>query len=95
MSIELEIISPEKILFSQKADMVIAPGNDGEFGVLAGHIPFITSLKAGVVGVYSNNQLEQEIEIKGGFFEIKNNRCVILVAGDNIVVGKEADAPTE
>jgi len=48
-NIHLEVVTPEKIVVSEEAQIVAAPGTLGEFGVLAGHTPFLTTLKTGII----------------------------------------------
>ena len=52
MSFKFEIISPNELFFDQEIDMVILPGIEGDFGVLNNHMPFITSLRVGIVYIY-------------------------------------------
>src|SRR4029453_1531267 len=64
-----ELVSPEKLAFSGEVDQVDAPGAEGEFGVLAGHAPFISTLKPGVLIIYAGGQRTRFV-ISGGFAEI-------------------------
>ena len=47
--VAFELVSPEKLLFSAEVDMVVVPGSEGDFGVLPGHSPFISTVRAGVL----------------------------------------------
>ena len=50
--VEFELVSPEKLLISQPVDMVVVPGAEGNFGVLAGHSPFISTIRPGVIDIF-------------------------------------------
>jgi F-type H+-transporting ATPase subunit epsilon len=75
----LNIITPEKTLFSSEAQMVTIPGTEGVFGVLPRHAPFISSLKAGTITVDTADGKQQQIEVTGGVAEVTPERCTILV----------------
>lgn len=73
----LEIVTPEKKVFSEPVDIVVAPGEEGEFGVLPNHIPFVTKLKVGELRFRtgSNNRY---IAIMGGYVEVLPDRVTVL-----------------
>jgi F-type H+-transporting ATPase subunit epsilon len=73
----LEIITPDKKLFSGEVTAVKLPGTDGSFGVLNNHAPIIASLKKGTVKV-TGSQGVQNFEIKGGVVEVLRNKLVVL-----------------
>src|ERR671912_220924 len=50
--VEFELVSPERLLVSQPVDMVVVPGGEGDFGVLPGHAPLISTVRAGVIEIY-------------------------------------------
>jgi F-type H+-transporting ATPase subunit epsilon len=75
---ELEIISPDKKLFTGEVKSVKLPGADGSFGVLNRHAPIISSLKKGVVKVIDNSNAVHNFEIKGGVVEVQNNKMIVL-----------------
>lgn len=75
----LNIITPEKILFSGDVAMVTAPGTEGDFGVLSGHAPFISTLKAGEIVVTNESGKEERIAIDGGVAEVTPERCTLLI----------------
>jgi F-type H+-transporting ATPase subunit epsilon len=74
----LEIVTPDKKLFSGEVKSVKLPGTDGSFGVLNNHAPIIASLKKGTVKVTEQNQAVQNFEIKGGVVEVLNNKMIVL-----------------
>ncbi len=73
----LEIISPEKKLFSGEASSVTVPGSSGMFQVLTNHAPIISTLKKGTVKV-ETAEGEKNFEINGGVVEVLNNKVVVL-----------------
>jgi F-type H+-transporting ATPase subunit epsilon len=76
--IRLEIVTPEKIVVSEDAQIVMAPGVLGEFGVLIGHTPFLTALKAGAVRYTDAQGSEHLVFVSGGFAEALPDRVTIL-----------------
>ena len=74
----LEIITPDKKLFSGEVKAVKLPGADGSFGVLNNHAPIIASLKKGTVKVTDNDKSVQNFEIKGGVVEVLKNKMIVL-----------------
>lgn len=75
--IKLEIVTPERVVFSEEVTSIILPGVDGYFGVLANHAPLVAALRIGPV-VYRQNGEKHRVAIHGGFFEIAENHAVIL-----------------
>lgn len=73
----IEIISPDKTLYTGEAEVVTLPGIDGSFQVMNNHAPMIAGLKKGEVIVKTNGK-EDSYSITGGLFEILNNKVVIL-----------------
>ena len=64
-----DLVSPEKVLFSGEVSQVDVPGSEGDFGVLAGHAPLVTTLRPGVLVIYSERDA-QRIVVDGGFAEV-------------------------
>ena len=77
-TIRLEVVTPEKIVVSEEAQIVMAPGVLGEFGVLVGHTPFLTELKNGVVRFNDTQGDEHIIFVSGGFAEALPGQVTIL-----------------
>ena len=73
-----ELVSPEKLISSREADMVVAPGSEGFFGVLIGHAPFIAILKPGVIDVYEGGKVVERIFVAGGFADVTPEKLVVL-----------------
>lgn len=76
--LHLEVVTPEKVLISQEVDIVVAPGSIGEFGVLEGHVPFLTGIVPGELRYSSANQTEHFV-VTTGFAEVSDNRVSVLV----------------
>lgn len=76
--IRLEIVTPEKIVVNEDAQIVMAPGVLGEFGVLIGHTPFLTALKAGALRYTDTQGAEHVVFVSGGFAEALPNKVTIL-----------------
>ncbi len=76
--IEFELVSPERLLVYKRAEMVVVPGSEGDFGVLPCHSPLISSIRPGVIDVYEGGQVTDKIFIAGGFAEVTPARCTVL-----------------
>ena len=74
----LDIITPEKNVYSGEVEMVNLPGSDGSFGILNDHAPVVSTLKAGEVKVIEASKEEKLFEIKGGVVEVNNNKIIVL-----------------
>jgi F-type H+-transporting ATPase subunit epsilon len=75
--LHFSLVAPERELFSAEVDQVDAPGAEGDFGVLAGHAPFMTALKAGSVTV-RDGQSQRVFQIEGGFADVTPAGLTIL-----------------
>lgn len=73
----LEIVTPERKVFSDDVDMVIVKGVEGDMGVMANHVPLVTPLKIAPVKINKNNASEF-VAVNGGFMEVRKNKVVIL-----------------
>ena len=78
VNIRLEVVTPEKIVVSEEAQIVASPGSEGEFGVLSGHTPFLTSLKTGVIRYTDASGKEHYVFVSGGFAEALPDRVTVL-----------------
>jgi F-type H+-transporting ATPase subunit epsilon len=72
-----ELASPERLVFSGEVDQVDVPGSEGEFGVLAGHAPLVTTLRPGMLTVYQGGEKHQ-IVVHGGFAEAGPGGLTVL-----------------
>jgi F-type H+-transporting ATPase subunit epsilon len=77
-NIKLEVVTPEKSIVSEEAQIVMAPGADGEFGVLIGHTPFLTTLKTGTVHYTAADGKERFVFVSGGFAEALPDKVTVL-----------------
>lgn len=77
-NIRLEVVTPEKQVVNHMAQIVMAPGNMGEFGVLAGHTPFMTSLNTGIIHYRDQKGKDQYVFVSGGFAEALPDKVTIL-----------------
>ena len=78
MPVELEIVSPEKLLLSRAVDMVVIPAAEGDIGVLPNHSPMIVLLRGGTIAIYEGAQVTDRLYVSGGFAEITPERCTVL-----------------
>jgi F-type H+-transporting ATPase subunit epsilon len=78
-TISFDLVSPEQLVFNDKAGMIIVPGRDGDIGVLPGHSKLLSSLRPGRVMVYGEEkQLLNSFFVSGGFVEINPEKCIVL-----------------
>jgi len=75
---KLEIVTPYSKVLDMEVDEVTATGKIGEFGVLPGHAPFLTSLRIGELA-YKNNGITEHMALNWGYFEIQDDRIIVLV----------------
>ena len=77
--LHFELVTPEKLVRSEDVYMVVVPGTEGDFGVLAGHAPVMTTLKDAELAVYRTAGAEPEkIRVSGGFAEVGDNGLTVL-----------------
>lgn len=76
--LQFELVSPERVLASQAASMVVIPGAEGDFGVLPEHAPLISTVRPGVIAIYQGDSIERQIFIEGGFAEVNEEGCIVL-----------------
>ncbi|HZD90682.1 MAG TPA: F0F1 ATP synthase subunit epsilon [Pseudolabrys sp.] len=72
-----ELVSPEKLVFSGEVEQVDVPGAEGDFGVLAGHAPTVSTLRPGILTVHSDKG-EQKMVVLGGFAEVSTDGLTVL-----------------
>ena len=77
-NIRLEVVTPEASVVSEDAQIVVAPGSLGDFGVLIGHTPFLTTLKLGVIRYKAADGVEKCVFISAGFAEALPDKVTIL-----------------
>jgi F-type H+-transporting ATPase subunit epsilon len=76
--VAFSLVMPERELASTEADMVIVPGGEGDFGVLPGHIPMISTVRPGVIEVQDGGKATARYMVAGGFAEVTRERCTVL-----------------
>lgn len=76
-AITLEVITPERVVFREEVDSLIVPGAEGLLGVLPDHAPMVAALKIGIL-TYRKNGERRRVAVAGGFFEVADNRAVVL-----------------
>ena len=77
--LHFELVTPEKLVRSDEVHMVVVPGSEGEFGVMAGHAPFMTTLKDGELKVFKTaGSAPESIKVSGGFAEVGEKGLVVL-----------------
>ena len=75
---ELEVVTPAKVVLRKEVDMVVLPGTEGEFGVLSGHVPFLSGLVPGELH-YTAGSERGYVALSAGFAEVYDNRVSVLV----------------
>src|SRR6185503_20490464 len=86
--IAFDLVSPERLLLATEADMVTVPGTEGYMGVVAGHAPLVSTLRAGMIDVLKDGK-DDRYFIRGGFAEI--NAVKITVLADEAIPMTELD----
>ncbi len=76
-SIKLEIVTAERVVYSEEVDVVIAPGIEGQLGILPHHAPLMTTLQMGELRVKKGGE-ELSLAISGGFLEVRPDRIIVL-----------------
>jgi F-type H+-transporting ATPase subunit epsilon len=76
--VAFELVSPERLLLSVSAEMVVVPGSEGDFAVLAGHAPMLSTLRPGAIEIYEGDKVTERIFVGGGFAEVSNDRLTVL-----------------
>ena len=78
--LHFELVTPEKLVLSEDVHMVVVPGSEGEFGVMAGHAPVMATLRDNAeLAVYrSANAQPERIRVSGGFAEVGDNGLTVL-----------------
>ncbi|MGB2692152.1 MAG: ATP synthase F1 subunit epsilon [Thermodesulfobacteriota bacterium] len=78
--IHLKVITPTELVVDEQVDEVVAPGQVGEFGILPGHVPFITTLHSGELK-YKIGNSETKLVVEGGVADVRNDTVSILTDG--------------
>src|SRR5678815_2525680 len=78
MPVQFELVTPERLLVSREVDMVVVPGTEGNFGVLPGHAPLISTIRPGTVDIYMGGAIIERIFVVAGIAEVTPERCTVL-----------------
>lgn len=77
--LHFELVTPDRLVVSEDVYMVVVPGTEGEFGVLAGHAPYMSTLRDGDLAVYRTAGAQPErIPVSGGFAEVSDKGLTVL-----------------
>jgi F-type H+-transporting ATPase subunit epsilon len=76
--VQFELVSPERLIVSTEVEMVVVPGTEGNFGVLPGHAPLISTIRPGTIDIYEGGAITERIFIVGGIAEVTPERCTVL-----------------
>ena len=77
--LHFKLVTPEKLVMSEDVHMVVVPGTEGEFGVLAGHAPYMSTLRDGDLAIYrSAGAAPEKIPVSGGFAEVSERGLTVL-----------------
>jgi F-type H+-transporting ATPase subunit epsilon len=76
--IAFELVTPQRLLLSEMVEMVVVPGTEGNFGVLPGHAPLISTIRPGTVEIYEGQTVKERLFVVGGIAEVTPERCTVL-----------------
>jgi F-type H+-transporting ATPase subunit epsilon len=78
MPVQFELVTPERLLISHAVEMVVVPGTEGNFGVLEGHAPLISTIRPGTIEIYQGRTVTERIFVVGGLAEVTPEGCTVL-----------------
>ena len=78
MTVAFELVSPARVLVSREVEMVVVPGEEGDFGVLPGHAPFMARVRPGAIEIHEGGEAAERLFVAGGFAEATPERCTVL-----------------
>lgn len=85
-NVHFDLVTPERRILSEEAFMVVVPGTEGDFGVLAGHAPFMTTVRDGEIAVHSSmTAITKRIRVVGGFAEVTPEGLTVLAERADVV----------
>ncbi|MFL2782520.1 MAG: ATP synthase F1 subunit epsilon [Rhodospirillales bacterium] len=76
--VSFELVTPTSLAVSEDVDMVVVPGVDGDFGVLRGHTPILTTVRPGCIKMYQGGKVVKTFFIEGGIAEANSTKCTVL-----------------
>ncbi len=79
MALRFELVTPARLVRSEEVHMVVVPGGEGDFGVLEGHAPMMSTIRDGALSIYkTEGAAPEEVQIRGGFAEVGENGLTVL-----------------
>ena len=86
MPLHFELVTPERLVRSEEVHMVVVPGAEGDFGVLEGHAPFMSTIRNGDIAIYRNGMTDtpERIAIQGGFAEVNDRGLTVLAESADV-----------
>ena len=79
--VKFELVTPTELAVSEETDMAVIPGFEGDFGVLYGHTPIVTTIRPGVICMYTGDEITKSFFVEGGFAEANAEGCTVLAEG--------------
>ncbi|MEH6475554.1 MAG: F0F1 ATP synthase subunit epsilon [Sneathiella sp.] len=76
--VTMDLVSPEKLLLSDAYEMVVIPGAEGDFAIMAGHTPITSTLRPGVISIYEGDVEKDRIFVNGGFAQVSDDKITVL-----------------
>ncbi len=76
--VDFELATPERLFLTESVEMVVVPGTEGDFGVLSGHAPLISTIRPGAIAIYEGGRIARRIFVNGGIAEVSPERCTVL-----------------
>ena len=77
--VQFELVTPERLVLSTEVEMVVVPGTEGNFGVLPGHSPLISTIRPGMIEIYDTRPtVSERIFVVSGIAEVTPERCTVL-----------------
>jgi F-type H+-transporting ATPase subunit epsilon len=76
--VRFELVTPERLMLSEMVEMVVVPGTEGNFGVLPGHAPLISTIRPGMIEIYQGQSVTRRIFVVSGLAEVTPERCTVL-----------------
>ena len=90
--VQFELVTPERLMLSETVEMVVVPGTEGNFGVLPGHAPLISTIRPGMIEIYEGQTVRRRIFVVSGIAEVMPERCTVLA--DEAMTPDELDRGT-
>lgn len=76
--IQFELVSPTELVASELVEMVVIPGSEGDFGILGGHTPMLSTMRPGTIDIWQQGKIERRLFVEEGFAEVTTTRCTVL-----------------